>query len=159
MSWFYTDFHDLKKQKTITTNCKSPHSEAFKAADHATFITLYSTDDGVTIVRQQLFSKNTELWKIKVKVKPEFLKFCRRSRNDGGLALDLLMKNRALLWENIRKWGWGRTLTNLAGKRGYHGTDKKPEGLSSKGEIRILIWSLIFSSHSGHLCLFIYTKE
>lgn len=35
--------------------------------------------------------------------------------------------------------GVGGTLTNLVGKRSYHGTDKKPGGISSKGEISILI--------------------
>lgn len=35
--------------------------------------------------------------------------------------------------------GGGGTLTNLVEKSSYHGTDKKPEGLSSKGEISILI--------------------
>lgn len=86
------------------------------------------------------------------------LKTGLRGRNDEELALDPLMKNRAQLSENIRKWergGGGGALTNLVEKRGYHGTDKKPEGLSSKGEISILIWSLIFSSHPGHFCLFI----
>lgn len=105
---------------------------------------------------RQHYSKSTELWNKKVKGKPELLKIGLRSRNDRGLALDLLKKNRAPLSENIRKWGSvgvGWALTNLVGERGYHGTDKKPEGLGSKGEISILIWSLIFSSRFVYLFL------
>ena len=63
------------------------------------------------------------------------------------------MKNRAPLSENIRKWGWLRTWTHLAWERGYHGTDKKPEGLSSKGEISISIWS--FSHLTLGICVYL----
>lgn len=64
------------------------------------------------------------------------------------------------LWKHAEMRRRG-TRANLVGKSDYHGTDKKPEGLSSKGEISILIWRLIFlffeKSFDGHLCLFVLT--
>lgn len=38
----------------------------------------------------------------------------------------------------------GGTAANLAGESGYRGTDKRPEGLSSKSEISILMCGKFF---------------
>lgn len=78
-----------------------------------------------------------------------------KSRNDRGLALDLWMKNRAPLSENIRKWpGGGGT---LVGERGNHRTDKKHQR-GSLERVKLEFWYEVsfFSSHFLlHHCIYI----
>lgn len=49
------------------------------------------------------------------------------------------MENRARPVRERKEVEGGLTNLEVGGRRGHHGTDKEPEGLSSKGENGILI--------------------
>ncbi len=65
-------------------------------------IPLHCTDEGVN----NETARHAQIHRSEIR-RYALLKSGLSSRNDGGLALDPLMKNRAQFSENIRKWEWG----------------------------------------------------